>query len=136
MNRTAVKLSKPGSRNPVWWSGNINDEGSLRYMEKIPGVNEAIGYIGSLCSFLGLHVEDDGLAIVSYIHSGALKVWYVFRSSAFRGVLVQDNVQRFFLEPVPWFSPTVERCEGESLQPLHLRRRRVECACVRSCPIC
>lgn len=65
-------------RRAVRWSGNINNGGTLRHMEKIPGVNEYMGHSGALCTFFCLHVENDRLEIVPYLHSRATKVWYIF----------------------------------------------------------
>lgn len=61
-----------------WWSGNVNQGGSLRHMEDIPGINVSMFYLGSLFTFFGLHIEDEALASISYNHTGAPKIWYVY----------------------------------------------------------
>lgn len=40
-------------------------------------VNLPINYIGAAFTYFCFHVEDDHLALVSYLEKGAAKVWYV-----------------------------------------------------------
>lgn len=77
-NGTAARPTGPARRDPVWVSRNIIDQGQIWHMNKMPGVNEAMGYIGCLCTFFSFNVEDDGVESMSYMHKGAPKVWYVF----------------------------------------------------------
>lgn len=45
-----------------------------------------MGYIGCFRTFFGLHVDDDGLASMSYTHRGALKESYVFPPDQIRNL--------------------------------------------------
>tara|TARA_B100000524_G_scaffold286320_1_gene161567 strand:- start:357 stop:2033 length:1677 start_codon:yes stop_codon:yes gene_type:complete len=58
---------------PAGPSGDLLQHAPL----SIPGLNKPMLYYGAWKTFFALHTEDSELQGVSYLHSGAPKVWYV-----------------------------------------------------------
>ncbi|CDF36261.1 unnamed protein product [Chondrus crispus] len=57
--------------------GNLNVEGLLRHMLRMPGVNPSMFYVGHMFTRFCWHTEDAFLNSVSYLHRGSTdKNWY------------------------------------------------------------
>lgn len=71
------RLFRTNNNGPRWSASNINEGSVVRHMAEMPGINEPMYYIGQAFTYFAIHVEDLGLGSISYLHSGAPKVWYV-----------------------------------------------------------
>jgi len=71
-------LFPPASEMPVWNLRALPDllrTGSAALDEEVAGVTSPYLYYGAWRTIFGLHVEDEDLYSINYLHSGAPKVW-------------------------------------------------------------
>ena len=59
-------------------SWNVNDLDSILNLmgSEVPGVSNAMLYVGTWRAMFAFHVEDMNLYSINYVHSGASKSWY------------------------------------------------------------
>ncbi len=82
--------------------GNINEQGILRHLPVMPGINQPMFYIGHRYTRFCWHVEDAFLNSLAYLHGGsAAKVWYV---------IPPDQALEFEKYAAEIFGPSV--CDG------------------------
>lgn len=68
---------------------NVNKMDSIlnKTAECFPGIHDSMLYISHAGSTFALHTEDIDLHSISYLHSGAAKVWYVVEPSEYTKVV-------------------------------------------------